>query len=382
MPEIKMDHLNPFQYGGIVGPEAFCNREQELKDLTRACENGDRLFVYAERRMGKTSLVKQVLRKLESRRFVPIYVDLWPTDGPDAFANATARSMAEASARRADKVLEAAKELFSRLHPSLTLDESGNPSIQFGARVGARQSPALDQVLSAPPRIAEKLGRRVVVVFDEFQQILGYEDDEAERVLRSAVQDHDGIAYLFLGSRKHLVEDLFSDTRRPLYRSAGHYPLETIDTVHWIPFIHGRFERAGKSISAEVITRLCDLSDGHPFYTQHLAHALWERTPSGSTVGSAAIDEALDLLLDRESYAFATRWETLTTNQQRCLRGLATAAPVLAPYSADFVQTYGLGTPSSAQRAVKSLLKLDLIDRNEGAFFVTDRFFRLWISRL
>lgn len=56
--------INPFQYGGIVGPEAFCNRAQELHDLKRAATNGDRLLIYAERRLGKTSLVKHVLDSL------------------------------------------------------------------------------------------------------------------------------------------------------------------------------------------------------------------------------------------------------------------------------------------------------------------------------
>ena len=60
-----MQPVNPFEYGGVVGPDAFCNRHQEQADLTRAAENGDRLFVYAERRMGKTSLVKRGLAALD-----------------------------------------------------------------------------------------------------------------------------------------------------------------------------------------------------------------------------------------------------------------------------------------------------------------------------
>lgn len=373
--------INPFEYGGIVGPDAFCNRDQERADLGRAAENGERLFVYAERRMGKTSLVKRVLASLDAERFIPVYVDLWPTDGTDAFVAVTAKALATAAATRTDKLLETSKALFSRLNPTLSLDEAGNPSLQFGARAGDERSQSLDEVLAAPPRVAEKRGRQVVLVFDEFQQILAYEDDHVERALRSAVQQYEGVATLFLGSRKHLIERMFSDSRRPLYRSAGHYPLGPIATEHWAPFIRARFEAADKPVTDAQVEALCALTEGHPFYTQHLAHALWERTPRGETVAESALDEALDLLLQRESYAFTTRWETLTLNQRRFLRGLAVEPPGAQPFSAEFVQVHGLRTPSNAQRAAESLLRLDLVDREDGAFIVTDRFFKLWIRR-
>lgn len=375
-----MSSVNPFEYGGVVGGSAFCNRKQELEDLRRAAENGDRLFVYAERRMGKTSLVKQVLRDLDTKRFLPIYVDLWPTDGAESFSAATARAIASAAASRTEKLLETSKEFFSRLQPSLTLDEAGNPSLQLGARSGEAQEPVLEEVLAAPQKVAEKRGRQVVMVLDEFQQVLEYDDSHVERALRASVQQQGQVAYLFLGSRKHLIEQMFADQRRPLYRSAGHYPLGTIATAHWVPFIRTRFADADKGVADDQVEALCALAEGHPFYTQHLAHALWERTPAGEAVEDGDLEEALDLLLRRESYAFVTRWETLTKNQQRFLRGIA-EAPGVAPFSADFVQASGLKTPSNAQRAAESLLKLDLIDREGGSFIITDRFFKLWISR-
>ncbi len=52
---------NPFEYGGVVSGEAFCNREKETSDLVRAMENGEKLFVFSERRYGKTSLVRAAL---------------------------------------------------------------------------------------------------------------------------------------------------------------------------------------------------------------------------------------------------------------------------------------------------------------------------------
>lgn len=131
----------------------------------------------------------------------------------------------------------------------------------------------------------------------------------------------------------------------------------------------------------EQATALRRLTEEHSFHFQHRGHALWERTPSGSPVGEGDLDGTLDALLRREGYAFTTRWETLTRNQQRFLRGVA-EAPGAAPFAAEFVQAHGLRTPSNAQRAAESLLRLDLIDREGGGFVISDRFFRLWIRRM
>lgn len=374
--------LNPFEYGGVVGASAFCNRTEEVHDILRAAENGDRLFVFAERRMGKTSIARQVLDRLDPQTYLGVYIDLWPTDGVDSFIEAMARGLTEAGETKGEKMLATAKSLFTRLQPSLTLDREGNPMLRFGIPSTAERSPALEEVLDAPVRLAQKRKRQLVIVLDEFQQALSYESDQVERSLRSAVQNQKRVAWLFLGSRRHLIGEMFLDDSRPLYRSAGHYPLGPIATEHWVPFIVERFEQAEKTITTAMVEQLCALTEGHPFYTQHLAHALWEGTPAGSEVTADRLDNALETLLKRESYAFATRWETLTRNQQRFLRGLATSPPGIAPFSSDFIRTNGLRTPSTAQRAAESLLKLDLIDRENGSFVIIDRFLKLWIGRM
>ena len=86
---------NPFQFGGVVSGDAFCNREKEQADLLRAMENAEKMFVFSERRYGKTSLVRAVLRRLPKKRHVCAYVDLWPTDGEATFVTAVAKAITE-----------------------------------------------------------------------------------------------------------------------------------------------------------------------------------------------------------------------------------------------------------------------------------------------
>jgi AAA+ ATPase superfamily predicted ATPase len=372
---------NPFQYGGVVAGESFCNRTREVADLRRAMENAEHLFVYSERRLGKTSLIRKVLAELPEEEFLTVYIDLWPTDGETSFVLACAKAFSEAMASNAEKLLHTAKTCFSRLVPSITANDEGRPIVTFGFDQKRPDMPLLEEVLSIPAKAAAKEGRQVVVVFDEFQQVLEYESDAVERLLRSSIQHQTDVAYIFCGSRKHLIRQMFMDARRPMYRSGTHYPLGLIAEEHWQDFIAEKFSTTGKHISREIIAAVCRLTEGHPFYTQHLCHPLWELCDEGGEVSAEMIEQATALLLERESYAFMNLWDSLARNPRRFLKGIAAEGSGVQVFSSDFLRKYQLGSSSNVQRAIELLLKKDIIDKEEGGVVIPDRFFRLWINR-
>lgn len=188
---------NPFEYGGVVSGDAFCNRRKEVADVVRAMENAEKLFVLSERRYGKTSLVRAALAKLPRRKFVSAYVDLWPTDSETTFVAAIAKAITESMSTSTEKLIETAKKFFSNLVPSIGTDEEGKPMLSFGVAKHARIEPVLNEVLEAPAKIASKNGPGVVVVMDEFQQMLEYGSELVERKLRSVIQHHRAVSYIF-----------------------------------------------------------------------------------------------------------------------------------------------------------------------------------------
>jgi hypothetical protein len=188
------------------------------------------------------------------------------------------------------------------------------------------------------------------------------------------------VSYVFLGSRKHLIQKMVLDKNRPLYRAGGHYPLGPIAEKEWQPFIRQHFLTANKRIDEGQIHEICEMTQGHPFYTQHLCHALWELGEPRKAVTRDMIRAAVKVLLDRESYAYTTLWESLTLPQKRFLKGLAAEAAGVKVFAGEFVNRHGLSSASNAQRAVEALLARDVIDRDNGSFVISDRFFRLWIQ--
>lgn len=372
---------NPFKYGGIVGSDAFCNRRQELVDVRRAMENGDNLFIYSERRLGKTSLVQKALSELPKTTFRHVYIDLWPTDDEASFIGVFAKAVTQAFTTSPDKMLEFGKKFFNSLRPTVSLNEQGQPQITFGAIKESPSDYILDNVLEVPMAAAEASKKKVVIVLDEFQQVLYYHSDSVERRLRSAIQKQDAVSYIFLGSRKHLIQKMITDRSRPLYRSGGHYPLMSIRLEHWLPFIKSKFESSTRWIAPELIQAICDLTQGHPFYTQHLCHAVWERTDEQQWVSKELIEDAVSVLLDREDYAYSALWDSLAGNQRKLLEALAVENSPTKLFSADFIKRHGLKTPSNVQRAERALLERDFIDHDKGAYFISDRFFRLWLQK-
>ena len=146
---------NPFEYGGVVTGDAFCNRKSERADLARAIRNREKLFVFSERRFGKTSLVQAVLSNLPKRSTISAYVDLWPTDGEATFVAALAKAITHSMSSSVEKLLDTARKLFSNLAPSVTVNDQGKPEVSFGlAKHRAVGGPALDEVLETPAKLA------------------------------------------------------------------------------------------------------------------------------------------------------------------------------------------------------------------------------------
>lgn len=373
---------NPFSFGVAVTGGFFCNRVQELSDLKKAVESSRKLFIFGERRLGKTSLLKKLIASLSQDDYITVYIDIWKCISEDDFIRVCANAFALACETKTDKILSFAKEFFGFISPSITLDDDGKPVVVFGVIPKNQKSTLLEDVLSIPAKIARKYPeKQLVVIFDEFPQIKSFESDRTERVLRSVIQHHEDIAYIFCGSRKHMIREMFLNKTSPLYRSAAHYPVGYISIDHWAPFIKEKFSSGGKSITDECIDKIYSETEGHPFYTQMLCSVCYEISEK-MLKETSAVDEALEILFQRETHAFLSEWEGLSSNEKKLVLALAKEKGIESPYSTEIIQRHSLPPASTVQRTIKKLTDADIIDRNEyGKYHITDKFFSRWIIK-
>ena len=368
---------NPFIYGGRVSGDAFCNRESEIQELLGDIRSRQHVILSSQRRFGKTSLVWKVLEEAQKDNIIPVYVDLYPISTLGEFIEEYAKAIAR-TLTAFDKAKRLMRGLFSRVHLSMGVDPAGNPQWSVGFD-RTRETETFDEVASSLENYLNRRSNYGVVVFDEFQQITETDGEKTERRLRSAIQTHEHVSYLFVGSKKHLLHDLFSNPNRPFYRSGKIFPLEKIDPGHLKRFIEKRFNEAGVDIDEKTSGLIVETTECHPYYTQYLCHILYDIMEE-RRIRTDDVPRAIDFLLRRESTAYMNTWDLLTHRQRQALVALSETGPGENPFRPEILRRFNISQPSVMIRALKSLVDKDLVDRANGRYEIIDLFFKRWIK--
>ena len=371
------DFKNPFIYGGRVSGDAFCNRESEIRELLEDIRGRQHVIIYSQRRFGKTSLVWKILEEIQKEGIIPIYADLYPISTLGEFIEEYAKAIARTLSMY-EKAKRLMRELFSRLHLSMGIDTAGNPQWSVGFD-RSRESETFDEVVSSMENYLKRKGKYGVVVFDEFQQITETNGEKTERRLRSAIQTHEHVSYLFVGSKRHLLLDLFSNPNRPFYRSGKIFPLEKIDFDHLQGFIKKRYNGAGADIDKKTLKLIVETTECHPYYTQYLCHVLYDIMDK-RRIRTDDVPKAIDLLLSRESTAYMNIWDLLTHRQKQALVALSETGPGESPFRSEILRRFNISQPAVMIRALGSLVDKDLVDREGGRYDIIDLFFKRWIK--
>ena len=371
---------NPFIYGETVSGDNFCDRVPEMKELVSDIKNGQNVIIFSPRRYGKTSLIKQALRKVKAQGILTFYIDLYPAINKGKFIEIYAGAISAGISGGALQVVKKIKEYLPRIIPKVVMDDqSFHLEFEFD-RTGSI-SPNIDDLLCAVNKEAERQNKSAVVVFDEFQEIADFDDDEIERKMRSVFQNHRNVSYIFMGSKTHLMRDIFNNPNRPFYKSGKHFPLGRIDREELGLFAKRKFSGQDIVIGNNELNRILNSTECHPYYFQMLCNVLWEICMDSRVVTEADIHRALDILISRESSVYIAMWEELTIKQKNLMVALAKEeSPEV--FSKKFLETYGLGPSSSIQKALKKLLKRELIQQENGSYSVYDLFLRKWIRRI
>ena len=289
------------------------------------------------------------------------------------------RGLAGAASRARAGALDLFKAL--PLAPKLTLGKDGSPAIEFGPlAVQEDQDRALQRLLELPEQFGRERGRRVVVILDEFQEIVTL-DPTLPALLRATIQSQEHVAYAFLGSRKHLMTRVFTDRNEPLYRSARPLPLGPIPAPEFAAFIRRSFESTEVWIDDGAIERILAITEGHPHDTQELAHFVWEHgLRLSKVVTSADVEVALQDVVEAEDAHYTTLWEALARAQRALVQALATE-PTASPYGEAFRSRHQLGSAATVQRALQAVVEREVVEGSSvHGYRVPDVFLRTWIA--
>src|SRR4051794_20298828 len=374
---------NPFTFGALALDEAFTDRERELKDLLADIENGQDVVLYAPRRFGKSSLVVRATQKANRRDILVGYCDVMRTTTKERFAAALAKTIYNDIESPGEQVIERAANLFRglRIRPTMEIDPD-DLSLRFTFSAGRRPSDiddTIERLLELPGRIAAERKRRVAIVFDEFQEIVGL-DRNFPNLMRAVFQTQPEVAHVYLGSKRHVLERIFNDRNEPFWRSAKRIEIGAIALDKFAAFIRKRFDDTDKGLHDDALNRLLDATRGHPYGTQELAYFVWGRVPTGHYAHLQDVEWALGQVLRSEHNHFSRIWDDATHNERLLL--LALADEPSRAYGEDYRTRHDLPSPSHTQRAVGALVKEEVVGRDEnGTYVIAEPFFGEWVKR-
>lgn len=377
-----MISVNPFKSGGAVTGEYFTDREEEIKTLFLDLASGQNVILYSPRRFGKTSLILEVIRRLKKEDCLCVYVDLFPISSRRDFAQRLASAIAKDTSRKIEEVVQKIKNYLPRITPKIVL--KGETDLEFDLEFEDRELD-IDRLLTGlydlPQDIAQKRNKRVVVVFDEFQQIGQINGEEIEKGLRSKIQHHNEVAYVFMGSKRHLMEQIFNNRSRPFYKIGKTFTLRKIPKEKFMVFITRRLKDTGMKMESTLIEKVLELTDGHPHYTQMLMHEIWNESYPGKTVTQDSIKSGLAQIFLHEGDAFIALWDSLSPRQKNLLVALASDENILL-YSQSAIIKYELGSPSTVSKSLKILKNKEILEQEGGKYIFSDIFFKEWIKEL
>jgi hypothetical protein len=374
--------MNPFRFGDLALDDAFTDRELELAELEADIRNGQNVVVVAPRRYGKSSLVWRASQRLVAEGVLVAQIDLMRAATKEQLAALLSRAIYEDIATPIYRARERAAQIFRslRVTPTITVDPvDGSLSFSFtGGYARDDVDATIERLLELPAELAGERGRRVALVFDEFQEVLEL-DPRLPALMRAVFQAQPEVAHVYLGSKRSMMRELFNDANEPFWRSARQVELGPIPADAFRPFIERKFRETGRSIDGAALDRVLASTGGHPYATQELCYALWEETPEGGAASVETVAAALARVLRSENAHFTRVWDTTSRTQRLVLQALA-AEPADGLTSGEFRRRHGLPAPSSVQKAVEALVAAELVHREgPGSYRIAEPFLAEWV---
>ena len=369
---------NPFLTYGYNGPEYFCDRVEETKRLTSLLVNGNHVALMSPRRMGKTGLIRHCFAQKELQdNYYLFLVDIYATKSLADLTYELGRSILSVLKSKERKAWERFLQVVGSLRTGITLDGQGQPS--WNLEIGDIQSPktSLDEIF----KYLKSADKPCLVAIDEFQTIMDYPEQNVEAMLRTYIQDCNNAWFVFSGSKRHMMGEMFSSPARPFYQSASTISLKPIPLDTYTAFITNHFECNKKQITAEAIRYIYEKFEGTTWYIQKICNELFALAEPGIPCGIKEVDSAIVLAVEEKDDTYQDLMARLTAKQKALLLALAHAGRDIQPTSGEFIKKYHLGSASAVQRSLSALQDKDIVTNSSNKYFIYDYFLYYWLNQ-
>jgi len=367
--------LNPFIVKGYLSKEYFCDRENELITLHRNVQNGANTTLISPRKMGKSGLILRFFEDFSVDGRVPIYVDIYSSRSLSDFI----KLMTEAILIKFPEKSTIGKrfmKMLRGLRPLISFDPfTGAPQIQIGFQSSQEAVYTLQGLFT----FLDEQNIQIIIAIDEFQQIGTYPEKNVEAILRTYIQPLKNIQFIFCGSDKSMMTEMFTHAKRPFFGSTRLLYLDKIESSAYGAFIRSHFESNRKQIQDEALSAILMWTKSHTFYTQNLCNYIFSM--KNNIVDISVVKQAMaNILKENESFFFQYR-QLLTPDQWNYMIAVAKEGQITQVTSQKFISKYNIKTPANSRRILKSLIEKELILENVSNEKSTYQIYDLFLSR-
>lgn len=370
---------NPFVTKGYVGPDYFCDRVKETENLVKLLTNDNNMALISPRRLGKTDLIRHCFNQPRIKNhYYTFIIDIYATNSLSDFVEVFGRVILDELKPRGRKVWEGFFNAIKSIQQQISFDINGNPVWGLGLGAAANPSTTLDEIFN----YLKTAGKPCMVAIDEFQKILDYPNGQnIEAALRTHIQKCPNATFLFCGSKRHLMTEIFLSPSRPFYQSVITMGLDPISENKYAEFAKRQFEKNGKSLHEEVVPQVYNRFYGVTAYLQRIMNVLYLNTDKGEVCTPDMIEDAIDFIINLNSEHYETLFGQMSEKQRQVFLAIAIEKRARNISSSEFVRKYHLASPSSVVSAIRGLLDKDFITQDNNEYYVYDYFFPIWLEK-
>lgn len=368
-----------FNYGKYAVGEIFTDRDAEQQRLAGNFLHGINTIISSPRRWGKSSLVlkvaENIVKKHKNYRFC--FIDLFNTRSEKEFYELFAKEVIKASSTQWEDRMHTAKNIFKSIIPKISFSPGKDTEFSLKFEWEDIQKHR-NEILNLPEEIAKTKKLNIIVCIDEFQNITFFNDPLAvQKTLRSQWQKHQHCTYCLYGSRRSMINHIFSSPDMPFYKFGDMMFMKKIEEKYWVPFIISRFKKGKKIITGNIAQQIAATMENHPYFVQQYAQMVWLHTTN--TANKTNLQTALESLLDQHAIIYQRETDLLSNHQLNLLR--AYADDVAQPGTNENIKKYELVSSAHIAKSKAALENKEITDAFEKTVFIIDPLFKIWLRK-
>ena len=365
---------NPFLISGYHSPEYFCDRKQETAKIIDGLHNGRNITLIAPRRMGKTGLIRHTFQNINNQdsKIITLYMDIFSTQSLGDFVKLFANTVLGKLDSNPKKALNRITRFIRSCRPIFTIDElTGIPKVTIDV-VPSEEENTLKEIFD----YLASSEKRCYIAIDEFQQISEYPEQGVEALLRSYTQFVTNVNFIFAGSKKHIMQEMFTSSKRPFYQSSQIITIDAIEKEEYANFAIKHFSENNITLPKKIFDSIYDKYDGHTWYIQVMLNRLYG---FHREVNEELVNYAISEIISDYSYSYADLMKAYPSSNIRLLKAIAKEGCVKEILSGTFITKYRLRAASSVSTSLKKLTENELVYKTDKGYIIYDRLMDEWL---